>query len=198
MSSKRTDASNVTPTSTTNIRPNSSANSTFTMNTKYVNIITNKSKTEKITLQYSIIELLFVFVCPCCEWKKLRMKNILLAKARKKLYFQLDILTYLKNMQLLELLNFILLDPKENIILKVLSKPSISLVNRIDIYDQLHLKYNVDINDEEMNQFYGAMKLLHDKKNRTSIEDRMFKIASIEMQNLFNSSKHVNNNNVII
>ena len=126
------------------------------------------------------------------------MKNILLAKARKKLYFQLDILTYLKNMQLLELLNFILLDPKENIILKVLSKPSISLVNRIDIYDQLHLKYNVDINDEEMNQFYGAMKLLHDKKNRTSIEDRMFKIASVEMQNLFNSSKHVNNNNVII
>ena len=198
MSSKRTDASNVTPTSTTNIRPNSSANSPFTMNTKYVNIITNKSKTEKITLQYSIIELLFVFVCPCCAWKKLRMKNILLAKARKKLYFQLDILTYLKNMQLLELLNFILLDPKENIILKVLSKPSISLVNRIDIYDQLHLKYNVDINDEEMNQFYGAMKLLHDKKNRTSIEGRLFKIASIEMQNLFNSSKHVNNNNIII
>ena len=110
----------------------------------------------------------------------------------------MDILTYLKNMQLLELLNFILLDPKENIILKVLSKPSISLVNRIDIYDQLHLKYNVDINDEEMNQFYGAMKLLHDKKNRTSIEGRLFKIASIEMQNLFNSSKHVNNNNVII
>ena len=139
-----------------------------------------------------------MFICPCCAWKKLRMKNILLAKARKKLYFQLDILTYLKNMQLLELLNFILLDPKENIILKVLSKPSISLVNRIDIYDQLHLKYNVDINDEEMNQFYGAMKLLHDKKNRTSIEDRMFKIASVEMQNLFNSSKHVNNNNVII
>ena len=168
------------------------------MNTKYVNIITNKSKTEKITLQYSIIELLFLFVCPCCVWKKLRMKNILLAKARKKLYFQLDILTYLKNMQLLELLNFILLDPNENIILKVLSKPSISLVNRIDIYDQLHLKYNVDINDEEMNQFYGAMKLLHDKKNRTSIEGRLFKIASIEMQNLFNSSKHVNNNNVII
>ena len=198
MSSKRTDASNVTPTSTTNIRPNSSANSPFTMNTKYVNIITNKSKTEKITLQYSIIELLFVFVCPCCAWKKLRMKNILLAKARKKLYFQLDILTYLKNMQLLELLNFILLDPKENIILKVLSKPSISLVNRIDIYDQLHLKYNVDINDEEMNQFYGAMKLLHDKKNRTPIEGRLFKIASVEMQNLFNSSKHVNNNNVII
>ena len=199
MSSKRTDASNMTPTSMTNIRQNISNNSPFNVKKNQVSIIsTKKSKTDKITLQYSIIELLFVFICPCCAWKKLRMKNILLAKARKKLYFQLDILTYLKNMQLLELLNFILLDPKENIILKVLSKPSISLVNRIDIYEQLHLKYNVDINEEEMNQFYGAMKLLHDKKNRTSIEDRLFKIASVEMQNLFNSNKHVNINNVII
>ena len=122
------------------------------------------------------------------------MKNILLEKARKKLYFQLDILTYLKNMQLLELLNFILLDPKENIILKVLSKPSISLVNRIDIYDQLYLRHNVDLNEWEMKQFYGAMKLIHDKKNRTPIEDRLFKIASVELQNLISSNKHINNN----
>ena len=122
------------------------------------------------------------------------MKNILLKKARKKLYFQLDILTYLKNMQLLELLNFILLDPKENIILKVLSKPSISLVNRIDIYDQLYLRHNVDLNEWEMKQFYGAMKLIHDKKNRTPIEDRLFKIASVELQNLIRSNKHINNN----
>lgn len=135
-----------------------------------------------------------MFIFPCCAWRKLKMKNILLKKARKKLYFQLDILTYLKNMQLLELLNFILLDPKENIILKVLSKPSISLVNRIDIYDQLYLRHNVDLNEWEMKQFYGAMKLIHDKKNRTPIEDRLFKIASVELQNLIRSNKHINNN----
>ena len=138
--------------------------------------------------------MLFVFIFPCCAWKTLKMKNILLEKARKKLYFQLDILTNLKNMQLLELLNFILLDPKENIILKVLSKPSISLVNRIDIYDQLYLRHNVDLNEWEMKQFYSAMKLIHDKKNRTPIEDRLFKIASVELQNLISSNKHINNN----
>ena len=45
-----------------------------------------------------------------------------------------------------------------------------------------------------MKQFYSAMKLIHDKKNRTPIEDRLFKIASVELQNLISSNKHINNN----
>lgn len=137
-----------------------------------------------ITLQYSIIELLFVFICPCCAWEKLRLKNILLAKARKKLYYQMDILTYLKNMQLLELLNYILLNSKEASILKVLAKPSISLVNRIDIYEQIHQRCNVDLNEEETKEFISSMKYLYDKKNKTPQEERLYKIASIELQNL--------------
>lgn len=137
-----------------------------------------------ITLKYSIIELLFVFICPCCAWEKLRLKNILLAKARKKLYYQMDILTYLKNMQLLELLNYILLNSQETAILKVLAKPSISLVNRIDIYEQIHQRCNVDLNEEEMKEFISSMKYLYDKKNKTPQEERLYKIASIELQNL--------------
>ena len=143
-----------------------------------------KLKKGPITLKYSIIELLFVFICPYCSWEKLRLKNILLAKARKKLYYQMDILTYLKNMQLLELLNYILLNSQESAILKVLAKPSISLVNRIDIYEQIHQRCNVDLNEEEMKEFISSMKYLYDKKNKTPQEERLYKIASIELQNL--------------
>lgn len=143
-----------------------------------------KLKKGPITLKYSIIELLFVFICPYCAWEKLRLKNILLAKARKKLYYQMDILTYLKNMQLLELLNYILLHSQESAILKVLAKPSISLVNRIDIYEQIHQRCNVDLNEEEMKEFISSMKYLYDKKNKTPQEERLYKIASIELQNL--------------
>jgi hypothetical protein len=148
---------------------------------------TLKQKDKKeIMLTYSIIELLFVFICPCLSWEKLRLKNILLDKGRKKLYFQLDILTFLKNMQLLELLNYVILEKHENLILKILSKPSISLVNRMDIYEQLHMKYNVDITDKEMKEFYLCMRYLADKNNKTNQEERLFKIASVEMQNLLN------------
>ena len=89
-------------------------------------------------------------------------------------------------MQLLELLNYVILEKHENLILKILSKPSISLVNRMDIYEQLHMKYNVDITDKEMKEFYLCMRYLADKNNKTNQEERLFKIASVEMQNLLN------------
>ena len=167
-------------TTETNLKPNLSSNSIIRRRT-----LKQKEKKE-IMLTYSIIELLFVFICPCLSWEKLRLKNILLNKGRKKLYFQLDILTFLKNMQLLELLNYVMLEKHENLILKILSKPSISLVNIIDIYEQLHMKYNVDISDKEMKEFYLCMRYLADKNNKTNQEERLFKIASVEMQNLLN------------
>ena len=167
-------------TTETNLKPNISTNSIIKKRT-----LKQKDKKE-IMLTYSIIELLFVFICPCLSWEKLRLKNILLDKGRKKLYFQLDILTFLKNMQLLELLNYVILEKHENLILKILSKPSISLVNRMDIYEQLHMKYNVDITDKEMKEFYLCMRYLADKNNKTNQEERLFKIASVEMQNLLN------------
>ena len=167
-------------TNETNLKPNFSSNSIIKKRT-----LKQKDKKE-IMLTYSIIELLFVFICPCLSWEKLRLKNILLDKGRKKLYFQLDILTFLKNMQLLELLNYVILEKHENLILKILSKPSISLVNRMDIYEQLHMKYNVDITDKEMKEFYLCMRYLADKNNKTNQEERLFKIASVEMQNLLN------------
>jgi hypothetical protein len=89
-------------------------------------------------------------------------------------------------MQLLELLNYVMLEKHENLILKILSKPSISLVNRMDIYEQLHMRYNVDITDKEMKEFYSSMNYLSDKTNKTNQELRLYKIASIEMQNLLN------------
>ena len=169
---------------TTPLKPYSKPN--LTRNTFHNQINLKKKKSNEIMLKYSIIELLFVFICPCLSWEKLRLKNILLDKARKKLYFQLDILTYLKNMQLLELLNYVMLEKHENLILKILSKPSISLVNRMDIYEQLHMRYNVDITDKEMKEFYSSMNYLSDKTNKTNQELRLYKIASIEMQNLLN------------
>lgn len=141
---------------------------------------------EIIPFKYNIIELIFIFLFPCFEWKSLKRKNILLEKAKSKLFFQLDILTYLKNMQLLDLLNYVVFEKHENTIVRFLSKPSISFANRNDIYDQIHTVNN--INSNEIDEFYSSVKYLFGKENKNSKEERLCHITMIELNELLKNS----------
>lgn len=153
-------------------------------------VMSKQFKNNLIPFKYSIVELVFIFLLPCFQWKSLKKKNILLEKAKIKLYFQLDILTYLKNMQLLDLLNYVLLEKNENVILHFLSKPAISFANRDDIYDKLHNVNN--INKNEIDDFYSSVQTLLNKTDKTSIEKRICHLTNLELKELIGSNQSEN------
>lgn len=149
--------------------------------TRYI----NNKKIKNIKLTYSCHEYLISFFCPTYGSNDLQTKNKLFIKAKKKFTYELDVFTYLKNTQILEIVNYLLLEHHENIILQFLSKPVISLADRIDIHDQLQLKYNYESHyEKEAVDVCKVLKMIYDKKEKTNEDKKLLNLVSIELCNL--------------
>lgn len=146
-----------------------------------------KSLESKVDFKFNLVEIIFLTACPFCMWKKLRLKRALLVKAKEKFFFQSDILNYLKNMQLLDLLVYSIMDPNENVILQFLSKPSISLAHRKDIYDKLHSVNDIDA--KEVEDLDYAIQCIAQKVEKTPAQKRLLKLTRSEMGAFIRKSK---------
>ncbi len=142
-----------------------------------------------VKVNLNIFEIVIQYLLPCFTWNSLKIKQKLFSQGFNKLCFQLDVLTYLKKMQQIELMHFLILDPSQNNMLHFLSKPSISALNKKDIYDYLDLQYNVDIKDHEIDEFYTYLKNLNEKTDRTEIEDRLLDVAVLQLKNLLSKQE---------
>lgn len=138
-------------------------------------------------MHYNLCEILFVMICPILSWKKLKKKNSLFKKGKDKLFFQLDVLNYLKHMQLLDILNYILLNNEENIIVQFLSKPSISLAQKKDIQDKLNSVNSINL--KEADELFFATKQLFEKKEKSPMEKRLLKLTKGEVGILIQKMK---------
>ena len=65
-----------------------------------------------------------------------------------------------------------------------ISKPSISLVNEIDLYQKILLKYNANISQIEINEFVDFVKILINKNKKTKVENNLLNIATEQLNNL--------------
>ena len=147
-------------------------------------------KNEKITIKnfsLNIFEILLHKMFPCIHnvyCKKIKYNYFMYKKAKKRLNFQMDILTYLKNSQLIELLNYIILEPYQAILIKFISKPSVSLVNKIDIFEKIMNKNNFEISNKEFENFEKGFKFLCEKKEKNNLEKRLLNLVNLEINNL--------------
>ena len=141
-------------------------------------------KKKKINLNYSILEIIISIFCHCCSTLNLKIKNKLLKKAKNKLFYGLDILTYLRNLQKTEYLNFILLEPYQNVLINYMTKPSISLDYQFDVFEHLKLKYNPDFHEGNVDYFLKSYYHLSDIKYKSPVDTRLYNIVNIELENL--------------
>ena len=146
-----------------------------------------KEKNKGLDFNFNLIEVIFSTVFPFCSWSNLKKKKSLLEKAKKKMFFQLDVLNYLKNMQLLDLLIYSVLEPSENTILQFLAKPSISLAQKKDIHDAIQSTKNID--EREIEDLHSAIKFIFDIKEKTPLQKRLLKLTKIEMGALMRKIK---------
>ena len=144
------------------------------------------SNQEKFIFQFNLCEIFSSFLCPCFLSKNLGYKIQLINIGKKNLDFQLDIFTYIHNNQILEILTYILLEPYQKTMLKFISKPSISLVKKFNVLEQLNHEITVDINDEELDEFCTMFKYLQKTNYKSNEDQRLFELVNLEMNNLFN------------
>ena len=141
---------------------------------------------QKIHFKYNFCELLILVFCKCFSWKKLKMKNILFKNGEKLLFLSSDILSYLKNMQILDILTYILLEPSQIKMLKFASKPVISINKRKSSTNKI--TWNLD-NDNEENEidikdFCKGYKEIQTTIKKTKINKKLMTIVNEELDNL--------------
>ncbi len=137
-------------------------------------------------IKHNFFEIIIYFIFPCCSCKKLNEKNILFDKGKKQLFFQLDILSYLRKAQQIELINYVLLEPGESIVLEFLSKPLISYSKHNNIHKKIALGYNKISESKEIVNFVKYYNYLFNKKNKSNIEKRLLNLSTIQIKSIVN------------
>ena len=131
-------------------------------------------------LHLNLMEIMITLFCPFLISKKLKKKNLLLKNEKKKFFENLDILTYLKNLQQIQVLNYILFEKYQINLIEFISKPCISLVNEYSNNNNIKKK------DEnlEIEKFFEYYKILIKKKNKNNFEIKLNEIIENEIKNL--------------
>ena len=125
---------------------------------------------KNLTFTFNIFEVIISSFCKCCMTKELTLKKNINSKATELLYNKLDIVTYIRNMILLDVFNEILLGDDKKDIFNFISRPLLS-IQKDEKYDlsQFYQHYS----EKDFNKFYNAISELMQKSEKKEIEKNL-------------------------
>lgn len=157
-----------------------------TENTKNTNNNKNVEFINKAELNYNVFEIYFMSIFSCCLCKNIKKKKEIYDKSTEILFTKMDIIEYLKNMQILNVLNKLILSKEERNILKFLSKPSIN-VNEED-HDENNNNFDCiftsNLNENEIKDFWKNYDDLKNNNNKNDIQNRLVEFTTNNLNNL--------------
>ena len=151
--------------------------------TTNINIIHLKYKNNKrieLKLRFYFFEFFILRFFPCLMWKKIILKNSLIKIGKNILFNQIDINNYIKNLQNLQLFNYIFLESYQNNFIKILSKPIISYNNKINNNNQIYMD-NINIKDNDISELNKIFK----KINKNKKKKRMMNIIQKNLKDIY-------------
>ncbi|MCQ2818336.1 MAG: hypothetical protein MJ252_13800 [archaeon] len=120
-----------------------------------------------------------------CLCGTIRKKAYFLEECMERLSFQMDVLTYLKRMQRLEILNYIFLDQHHSSIIKMISKPSLGVEGQSSkFYSELNEQYINDLDEKDITNFCDAVDNLYTKQNKQPFEEKLLDLATLEITSI--------------
>jgi hypothetical protein len=128
-----------------------------------------------------------IFMSNFCFWnKKLKFGTHLINKSKQKINYYMDILTYIKKMQEIDLLKFILLNPEQLQIFNFLSTPAVIINdNRTDVFKQLQEEINnKDCLDKlQVEKIYNSYSSMVSQGKHKSIDKKLIQLFNNELDN---------------
>ena len=152
-----------------------------TNNDKTLNDSNEIKKTEKngqINNSFNIFELFITQCLKCFSTHNMTIKNNVNSKAKKIIFKNLDIITYIRNNILFNKMNQTLLDDKGKILMNFLSRPIISADNNVkNDFEKLYDNYE----DKDFDNYYEHTMELANKSKK---EEKDMKLLSISNEHL--------------
>ena len=119
-----------------------------------------REKVLKVENSFNIFEIIITQIFKCCMCKRMSIKNRINENANKLLNKKLDIITYVRNMILFDIMQKTLLDNDRNDIINLICRPVISLKN---------------LKKKENNYFYKSYRKQDFEKFSNNIQELMQK-----------------------
>ena len=141
----------------------------------------SEGQIEKISYDFNIIEVLGATIFKCCQSKRLQIKNNLNEKANSILNSKLDIVLYVRNMLLIDIINETFLGEDKKDIINFLSRPIISLKGKKkNILPIFYHSYN----SSDFNKFYFELDELARKSDKRKEEEHLISISNNHLKNM--------------
>ena len=142
-----------------------------------------KSKSKKndknINYNFSLIEIISSLLFPCLLRGNLKIKNEYYDKATEFLYNKLDIILYIRNMILFDIINETLLDEEKKNIINFLSRPLLSL----DKKENKNIFYQ-NYYETDFDKFYDGYQELAHKTYKQHKEERLLSYSNQKLKEL--------------
>ena len=170
------------------INNSSNVNTSDNFTNKYIenNTIKNNQEKEENLGNFSTSDYLVASFCHCCS-KKQKRRNNLLKKCERKIHYYLDIYTYIKKMQEIDLIKYCLFDENQLKLFKYLSTPPVKLSEKnIGIYQEFeeHQVNYSKIEKKEIDEIYNSYKQMAVKKDITFEDIKLMRLVNAEIEYL--------------
>ena len=141
------------------------------------------SKSKK-ALNFNCFEIIFRNFS--CKSKKLTFKSLLYDKASKKMNYYFDVYTYIRKMQEIDILKYLLFDKNQINLFNFLTKPSVSKLysDSDDIYQniQKNREFHHEIQIEEVNDIIKSYDSING--NNDDLNKKLLYLFNYEVDNL--------------
>ena len=142
-----------------------------------------QQKSEKIEFSYNIFEIIISkFLC-CCMSRNLRLKKKITEKANNTLYNKLDIVLFMRNMILLEIMSKTLVNTNNNKngIIKFLSRPIVTSAKKEQKQPD---KQSKNYEEADFDNFYYEISELVQKAEKRETEKKLLSLSNQQLKEL--------------
>jgi hypothetical protein len=142
-----------------------------------------KTKTgKKINYNFNIFEIIITNFFCCCLTKKLSLKRDLKIKANEVLSTKIDIILFIRNMFIFDIMKQRMLNHHVNEIVKFISRPVVSLYKKEEFnYKEIYRKYC----EKDFNQLYNKTSELVQKSKKIKKEVKLISLTNQKLKELF-------------
>ena len=140
---------------------------------KQINIINNNLN--------NIIEVIISYTCRCCMTKKLAIKKNIKDKANEIIYNKLDIVTYIRNMIFIDIINETILGENIRDIINLISRPILSN-NKEEKYELS--KFYDHYSENDFNKFYEEITEIMQKTDKKEKESNIISIVNKNLKEI--------------
>ena len=143
---------------------------------------------DDIKYEFNLLEIIFVSICKCCLLKKLRIKYNINEKAVNIINNSLDIVSFVQNVMLFNIINETILDAHVKSIVNFLSHPIISINkdNDKNDFEEFYRSYK----ESDFNKFSEDLTKLVQKPKKEIRERKLISFANKRLKDFFNKNNN--------